>query len=152
MTTTNFPYPLFLTKPWGAWHSALRRWRASSCRCAPSPPTALQICSNSGGDGRLAAAWRQQRRKRGGSGGVSVVAVAVAATRRRRPRQHGDGTGGAATAVAARQRRRQQGSGVLRKWYLPTNPTSPHCDSFPANPRSYPCLKRLKITIESLLG
>jgi hypothetical protein len=23
-------------------------------------------------------------------------------------------------------------------WYLPTNPTSPHCDTFPTNLRSHP--------------
>jgi hypothetical protein len=66
----------------GAWHSTLCRWRAPSCRCAPSPPTALRIRSDGGGNGSLVAARRQRRRKRSGGGGVSAAAVAVAATRR----------------------------------------------------------------------
>ncbi len=43
MTLTNFPYPLFLTNYGGVWHSPLCQRRAPSCRCAPSPPTALGI-------------------------------------------------------------------------------------------------------------
>jgi hypothetical protein len=30
--------------------------------------------------------------------------------------------------------------------YLPTNSTSPHCDNFPANPRSYPVGSQIPVT------
>ncbi len=112
MIPTNFPYPLFLTKP----------WRCMALRAPPVACSFMQVCSLSPNGAtnlqrRRRRRRRQRRRKRGSGGGVSAAAVAVAATRWRVTKIEYFGT-------------------YLR--YLPTNPTSPYCDTFPTNPRSYP--------------